>query len=101
MKRNVLKTMFLSALAVLAASVLGIVSFAAFLPGDMNRDGKVTSSDARIVLRIAAKLDSVDNYVDADESAGARLPGDMNRDGKVTSGDARIVLRVAAKLETF
>ena len=100
MKRKALKTAFVSALAILVASILGIISTAAVLPGDMNRDGKVTSSDARIVLRVAARLDSVDNYVDAGEGAGARLPGDMNRDGKVTSSDARIVLRIAAKLDS-
>ena len=100
MKRKALKTTFVFALAVLAAAVMGIVSSAAFLPGDMNRDGKVTSADARTVLRIAARLESVENYVDESQTAGARLPGDMNRDGKVTSQDARIVLRVAAKLES-
>lgn len=34
------------------------------LPGDMDRDGKITAADARIVLRIAVGLDSVENYMD-------------------------------------
>ncbi len=36
------------------------------LPGDMDRDGEITPADARTVLRIAVKLDSVENYMDDD-----------------------------------
>ena len=34
------------------------------LPGDMDRDGQITPADARIVLRVAVKLDDVENYMD-------------------------------------
>ena len=34
------------------------------LPGDMDGDGKLTAADARIVLRIAVHLESVDDYMD-------------------------------------
>ena len=42
------------------------------LPGDMDRDGQITSADARIVLRIAVKLEDVRDYMD--ESEIAELP---------------------------
>ena len=100
MKKKMLKLVAFAALVLLCASVFCVASFADDrLPGDMNRDGKVNSTDARIILRIAAKLDSVENYTDA-ATADARLPGDMNRDGKVNSTDARVVLRIAAKLDS-
>ena len=59
--------------------------------GDLNGDGKVNSSDARIALRAAAKLDEL--------SVSQKKIGDMNGDGKMNSTDARIILRMAAKLE--
>ena len=58
---------------------------------DMNGDGKVNSSDARAILRAAAKLDSIDGiYFTAADS-------DNNK--KINSSDARRALRVAAKLD--
>ncbi len=59
--------------------------------GDIDKDAKVTSIDARKALRIAAKLDTCDDLE-------ARL-ADMDGDGKVTSIDARVILRIAAKLD--
>lgn len=59
--------------------------------GDADGNGKVNSIDARLVLRHAAKLDSL-----ADEVTSRC---DMNGDGLVNSADARIILRIAAKLE--
>lgn len=85
--------------AIILSSVLLTVmlilscSAASLMPGDMNGDGKITASDARSVLRIAAKLDKV-----SDELLKA---ADVNNDGEVRASDARIVLRVAAQLETL
>ena len=56
--------------------------------GDVNGDGKVTSADAREVLRAAAKLGTL-----SDE---AKKKADVNGDGKVTSEDGRELLRKAA-----
>ena len=53
-------------------------------------DGKVNSSDARLALRAAARLEGL--------SARQILLADMNSDGKVKSSDARIILRIAAGL---
>ncbi|MBQ6163673.1 MAG: dockerin type I repeat-containing protein [Clostridia bacterium] len=57
----------------------------------MNRDGKVNAKDARLALRISAKLESTDEY-------GQKI-ADVNKDGKLNSKDARTILRMAAKLE--
>ncbi len=61
--------------------------------GDANGDGKITAADARIVLRISAKLDKMENY---------KLPlavFDATGDNKLTAADARKILRISAKLE--
>ena len=63
----------------------------ALASGDLNGDGKVNSSDARIALRAAAKLEGL---TDAQKKAG-----DMDGDGDVDSADARAILRKAGKLE--
>lgn len=61
--------------------------------GDVNGDGNINASDARLALRISAKLDAP---TEAQSKAA-----DINGDGKVNASDARIILRVAAKLETL
>ena len=67
------------------------MEYTIIVPMDMNGDGKVNSSDARAILRAAAKLDSIDGiYFTAADS-------DNNK--KINSSDARRALRVAAKLD--
>ena len=64
-----------------------------FIVGDVNGDGKITAADARIVLRISAKIVKAEDY---------NLPleaFDMNGDGNLTAADARLILRKSAKLE--
>ncbi|MBO5934171.1 MAG: hypothetical protein J6Q94_01645 [Clostridia bacterium] len=68
-----------------------ICGYPVYYWGDMNMDGKVTAADARMALRISAKLDEMTEY--------ALLVGDINRDGKLTAADARKILRISAKLE--
>lgn len=61
--------------------------------GDVNLDGKITASDARIVLRISAKIEYVDDL---------RIKlADFNSDDKVNAADARYILRKSAKLDPF
>ena len=67
------------------------VSASAAYYGDVDGSGKVTASDARIILRVSAKMDTI--------SEDKAVFADANRDGKVTAADARAVLRMAAKLE--
>ena len=59
--------------------------------GDVNSDGKITASDARLALRISANLHS--------PTVEERLAADYNLDGKVTASDARKILRKSANLE--
>ena len=59
--------------------------------GDVNSDGKVTATDARLTLRISAKLD--------EPSEQQKMTADVNNDSKITATDARIILRVSAKIE--
>ena len=63
--------------------------------GDANGDGKITAADARITLRISAKLEKIENY----NISLAVL--DATGDGKLTAADARKILRVSAKLESM
>ena len=63
------------------------------LLGDVNMDGKITASDARMILRIAASLISIDT--------NRMQYADYNQDGSVTAADARFVLRESAKLDPF
>lgn len=65
-----------------------------YLVGDANGDGKITASDARIVLRISAKLDKIESYNLPVEAL------DVTGDGKLTASDARKILRISAKLES-
>lgn len=58
---------------------------------DLNSNGKVDASDARLILRAAAKLDSL--------TTSQTKIADVNSDGNVTAADARTVLRMAAKLQ--
>ena len=62
-----------------------------FTLGDVNGDGKINSSDARLALRAAAKIEKL--------TALQEKLADVSGDGKVKSGDARTILRIAAKLE--
>ncbi len=59
-------SVFLTAV-LFAAGLILPVSAAGWLPGDMDRDGKITAADARIVLRIAVGLESVEAYMDPEE----------------------------------
>lgn len=59
--------------------------------GDANGDGKVTASDARLVLRVAAMMETLTgkNFVCAD----------VDKDNKLSASDARKILRIASGLE--
>lgn len=59
--------------------------------GDVNNDGRLTASDARLLLRCAARIDNITEYI--------LTYGDYNKDNKITSSDARTALRVSASIE--
>lgn len=78
-------------IAMLAVIFTVSVSAETYIRGDFNMDGKVSASDARLILRVGASLDSATEQ--------QKLISDMNDDGKITAADARTVLRISAKLE--
>lgn len=61
--------------------------------GDVDFDGAVTASDARLALRRAVELE------DYAEDSDAFFVSDVDFDGKVTASDARAILRAAVGLE--
>lgn len=61
------------------------------IKGDLDKDGKVTVSDARSALRIAVSLDP--------SSSEAVAIGDMNGNNAIDVSDARMILRTAVGLE--
>ena len=67
------------------------ITVTAFQTGDVNLDGKVSASDARLTLRVAALLEELPEKQFS--------IADINCDGKITSSDARKILRIAALLE--
>ncbi|MCD7827299.1 MAG: leucine-rich repeat protein [Clostridiales bacterium] len=67
----------------------------ALLPGDADENGTVTASDARYVLRVAAKLESPILTEDVLEAV------DISGDGSVGADDARLILRIVAKLSEY
>ena len=64
-----------------------------YMLGDVDKDEKITASDARLALRRAVDLE------DYAEGSAEFLACDVDKDSKVTAGDARIILRAAVGLE--
>ena len=62
-----------------------------FQKGDVNTDGVITASDARLALRMSAKLEI--------SSELQQELADIDNNDIVTAADARTILRKAAKLE--
>ena len=65
------------------------------VPGDVDADGAVTASDARLALRCAVGLEKYARGSDA------YIACDADRDGTVTAADARLILRAAVGLEVL
>lgn len=62
-----------------------------FMLGDADNNRNISANDARLILRIAAKIETV-----TDEEMFRRC--DVDGDGVITAKDARLVLRASAKL---
>ena len=73
------------------ARVTEIMNELKLLIGDVDGDGKVTATDARLVLRAAVGLELL--------TGDAFKKADMDKDGKITAADARLILRKAIGLE--
>ncbi len=61
--------------------------------GDIDCNGKITAADARLALRISAKLET--------GTETQLLAADTDKNGRITASDARKILRVAANLDRF
>lgn len=70
----------------------GSDTYIVIILGDVDFNGKVTTSDARHVLRMAARLETANEQ--------QQLAGDLNENGKLSTGEARTLLRYAARLES-
>lgn len=91
-----MKNKLISAILVvmLLCSSVAVLSFAGGVKlGDVNKDGNIDASDARLALRASAQLETLDEE--------ALVAADVNFTGKVTAADARLILRYAANLEEF
>ncbi len=78
---------------VVAERVIPAIPEVTYTVGDANGDGRVNAIDARIILRISAQLDSMENYNQP------IAVFDLTGDGKVNAIDARKALRIGAQLE--
>ena len=61
------------------------------VPGDADQDGKITTADARLVLRVAVQLEVPAEWIIAN--------CDVDNSGEITTSDARMILRAAVLLE--
>lgn len=62
-----------------------------YRPGDLNGDCDITALDARLALRISAKLEKA-----SDRQLSA---GDINKTSVIDAADARLILRASAKID--
>lgn len=84
-------TIYLSGTDLTGLTKMGFIDLEVMY-GDVNNDQKITSADATLSLRAAAKLITLE-----EEQITA---ADVNGDLKVTSADATLILRYAAKMIT-
>ncbi|MCD7828364.1 MAG: hypothetical protein LUG85_07525, partial [Clostridiales bacterium] len=68
-----------------------VLEYTAVVPMDVDGNGKVTAADARIALRVAAGLETVETFYAA--------AADCDADTYNTPSDARAILRKAANLD--
>ncbi len=88
---TVFDTMFSEMALSIAKSLMenaGLTFVPPVIRGDVDGDGKVTASDARLILRAAVGLENI-----------ALESGDIDGDGKITSADSRDALRIATGQE--
>ena len=90
---SVLLTVIMCFSAVTAFAETPVIDELLSMMGDANANGKVTAADARIVLRVAARLDPADSI--------SIHNTDADGNGKISASDARLILRVAANLSEF
>ena len=60
--------------------------------GDIDNNGLINASDARILLRCAVELEETTGYI--------LLYGDFDKNNEINADDARIILRIAVRLDS-
>lgn len=88
--KNKIISIFL-ALTLTCSSAIILANADSIKLGDVNKDDKITASDARLVLRASAQIESL--------SEEAKLAADVTFDKKITASDARLILRASAQIE--
>ena len=81
--------------AVLSVSFFILPVSALWIPGDVDGNSRVESSDARLALRASVRLEDYAVGSDAFHSA------DVNGNGIIEASDARSILRASVSLETL
>ena len=77
-----------------AAIIIAIIENTDIMYGDVDGNGALSASDARLALRYSAGLEG------SDWTPDMFVRADFNRDGSVTSYDARAILRSSVGLST-
>ncbi len=90
---SVLLTVIMCLSTITAFAKTPLIDESQSMMGDANGNGKVTAADARVVLRVAAKIDPADSI--------SLYNTDADGNGKITASDARLILRFAANLSEF
>ena len=85
------KVFIAAVVSVMTIVLLAVSASAAVELGDIDGDGKISVSDARLVLRYAVSLDT--------PTEEQKTAADVDNSGDVSVSDARLVLRVAVKLD--
>jgi len=88
--RKVLSIVLSLVIIVLSLSCVAIA--AVTMPGDVNEDGKVAATDARMILQVVAGLKDESFLKNPDN-------GELVADGKLKASDARMILQMVAGLE--
>lgn len=79
-------------LVIIALSLSCVAIAAVTMPGDVNEDGKVAATDARMILQVVAGLKDESFLKNPDN-------GELVADGKLKASDARMILQMVAGLE--
>ena len=95
MMKMLKKTVSVMLCAALMGGAALTAAHAAPVSGDVDGDGDVTSSDARLALRASVLLERYE------AGSPAFLAADVNADGEIQADDARRILRSSVGLETL
>ena len=79
-------------LVIIVLSLSCVAIAAVTMPGDVNEDGKVAATDARMILQVVAGLKDESFLKNPDN-------GELVADGKLKASDARMILQMVAGLE--